>query len=735
MLPEGDEGKSLFQQKLEEEQNGIVQLNSILPAGSGSAGTPPKKKSQISAIALFTTTFLLFLFVVALLILSLSVNQQGSINPVLQFFGQNEDTVRSFLIKLVNVSFGFFSVALLISITIGLFLGFSHQSGQKRTAALLFAFVSMGLQFVTVLVWFGMYNYVVSLQAVASQANDDIFLIYQNEKFFAPLPESIESTFNAPIDLQFSAEDIIQYYEQHERVVDAIAWDLGTGTYSDDFSNPLVVRQRFRRAGQHSVRVQITLKSANRKTEEITKSFNFTISGGGLKANKTTGPVPLTVRFDASQIELPEIVKTYEWDFNGDFSPDNITKQPQTEYVFKDIGSHKVTVALVKDTGVENYSIVINTTEQEVGVLVAEITTVPAPTAADADELAVEVGTEIAFSATKSRAIKSSIEKYEWFLPDSEKPVLGENTAFTFDEAGSNSIRLVITDENGQTAEDYMVINVFIDAVPEAIIESDPAAAEGVISGIWPLMVEFDAAASTDANNDIVNYDWDVDGDGETDKSSSRITHEFTQPGSYPVTLSLTDSNGNTASAKVIVKVLEKQLLADIKTDTTNVFWPECEVSLLGSVRGCPESGCDIRSYTWNFGDSDRTEIRNANASVNYQYQQTGEFNVTFTAFPSKGNAVTAKQKIVCNPPTLSACFTSSRSQVNASSPKPISFSSACSRGDVERVEWDFADGRVSFDREVTHTFSEAGEYEVELKVFGSDNTFEKTTKTITVLP
>lgn len=52
----------------------------------------------------------------------------------------------------------------------------------------------------------------------------------------------------------------------------------------------------------------------------------------------------------------------------------------------------------------------------------------------------------------------------------------------------------------------------------------------------------FDASGSNDSDGEIVNYNWDF-GDGSTSTEKS-VTHQYSSPDNYPVTLTVTDNSG-----------------------------------------------------------------------------------------------------------------------------------------------------------------------------------------------
>jgi len=67
--------------------------------------------------------------------------------------------------------------------------------------------------------------------------------------------------------------------------------------------------------------------------------------------------------------------------------------------------------------------------------------------------------------------------------------------------------------------------------------------------------VTFDASESYDPDGEIIRYEWDFDGDGSIDAEGMIVKHTFTEPGSYPVTLTVVDNDGNSASLRKVVEV------------------------------------------------------------------------------------------------------------------------------------------------------------------------------------
>lgn len=88
--------------------------------------------------------------------------------------------------------------------------------------------------------------------------------------------------------------------------------------------------------------------------------------------------------------------------------------------------------------------------------------------------------------------------------------------------------------------------------VPVANLSATP------LSGDAPLLVNFDASGSYDADGSIVDFSWDYDGDGIYDAStgaSPYAQYEYTVPNDYLAKVRVTDDQGATATDTVTIAV------------------------------------------------------------------------------------------------------------------------------------------------------------------------------------
>jgi PKD repeat protein len=108
---------------------------------------------------------------------------------------------------------------------------------------------------------------------------------------------------------------------------------------------------------------------------------------------------------------------------------------------------------------------------------------------------------------------------------------------------------------------------------PTAVATATPT------TGTMPLRVTFSGLGSTDPDpGEVLTYAWDLDGDNLLDDSTqAQPTFTYENPGTYTVTLQVTDTRGATALATVAVTVADSGLrtlrftpIADARVESSN---------------------------------------------------------------------------------------------------------------------------------------------------------------------
>ena len=147
--------------------------------------------------------------------------------------------------------------------------------------------------------------------------------------------------------------------------------------------------------------------------------------------------------------------------------------------------------------------------------------------------------------ASASRDPDGSIQSYEWDWGDgSTTSTTDATTNHTYSDAGDYTIVLTVTDDTGKT-DTYS---------QEVTIENDPPTASFTTSS-FTRYAEVDASGSSAPDGTIVRYDWEW-GDGtQTLQGSVQEQHDYGQSGTFTITLTVTDDNGNTDSTRQSVTV------------------------------------------------------------------------------------------------------------------------------------------------------------------------------------
>jgi len=169
-------------------------------------------------------------------------------------------------------------------------------------------------------------------------------------------------------------------------------------------------------------------------------------------------------------------------------------------------------------------------------------------------------GQQVVFDASESYDPDGNIVYIEWLIDG--KTVPNEIAFHTFQNPGTYRITLTAIDDDGLRCEksfNYQVV-------------AQPPVANFTYSPENPTPnqnVTFNASSSYDPDGMIVSYQWDF-GDGTT-ASGVTVQHSYSQPGTYTVTLTVTDNHGLTASTSeqvTVTSIAPSSVLTRILPDT-----------------------------------------------------------------------------------------------------------------------------------------------------------------------
>ncbi len=149
--------------------------------------------------------------------------------------------------------------------------------------------------------------------------------------------------------------------------------------------------------------------------------------------------------------------------------------------------------------------------------------------------------------------------------------------------------------------------------------------------------VTVDAAASTDPDGTVTGYAWDF-GDGSTGTGVG-TSHRYAAPGTYTVTLTVTDDRGGSATTSrtaVVVNAAPTAAFGSSTQDLTASF----------DAAGSADADGTVTSYAWDFGDG----TSGTTSSPTHGYLVAGTYDVTLTVTDNDGATDT-----VTHPVTVAA--------------------------------------------------------------------------------
>ncbi|MBI3804305.1 MAG: PKD domain-containing protein, partial [Nitrospirae bacterium] len=164
---------------------------------------------------------------------------------------------------------------------------------------------------------------------------------------------------------------------------------------------------------------------------------------------------------------------------------------------------------------------------------------------------------------------------------------------------------------------------------PKAALTASPSTAD-------PLLFGFDGSKSSDAEGAIATYAWDF-GDNATD-SGSAASHRYSAPGSYTVSLTVSDAAGLSQTASVTISVTG-EVGAPVAQLSSTAADPSAS-ALQFAFDGSASVGGDgsLTHYEWDLGDQTVKE----GAQIEHQYTKSGDYQVKLKVTNDKNKTATA---------------------------------------------------------------------------------------------
>ena len=300
------------------------------------------------------------------------------------------------------------------------------------------------------------------------------------------------------------------------------SWDFGDGS---PVQTGVTATHTYAAGGSYTVTLTVTddLGAVSTTSQVVSTDNKAPI------AAFTATTAARTVTVDASTShDLDGTVTAYSWDF-GDGSPVQTGDTATATHAYAADGDYTVTLTVTDDLGANGMTTQLVGAHNALPVASFSATATP-------QHVAVDAGA--------SHDTDGTITAYSWDFGDGTAAVTGATAAHDYAAAGSYTVTLTVTDDLGATATSAQ--SVVVESINQL-----PTAAFAVSGG--ELVMGYNATGSSDPDGTIVGYAWTF-GDG-TSGSGATVSHSYTLPGTYQVTLTVTDNRGGTATKTTAVWV------------------------------------------------------------------------------------------------------------------------------------------------------------------------------------
>ncbi len=467
-------------------------------------------------------------------------------------------------------------------------------------------------------------------------------------------------------------------------------WDFGDGTTAPN-AGP-TPSHTYATAGDFTVTLKVTDDDGSMEICSTTVSVNaLPLCDAGPPQSGNVGD---TLTFDGSGSSDPDgTIVTFDWTF-GDGST-ALDAGPMPNHVYVTAGTFPVMLTVTDDDGA--------TATCATSAIVNAF-----PLCDAGSSQSGNVGDTLTFDGSGSSDPDGTIVKFDWTFGDGSTALdAGPMPSHAYATAGTFTVILSVTDDDGATK--LCATNAIVNAFP--LCNAGPPQAGNVGDTLT-----FDGSGSSDPDGTIVTFDW-IFGDGSTALDAGPMpSHAYASAGTFPVTLTVTDDDGATATCMTSATVNAFPLCDAGRPQSGNVG---DTLTFDGSGSSDPDG--TIVQFDWIFGDG--STALDAGPMPSHAYASAGIFPVTLTVTDDDGATATCMTSATVN--AFPLCDAGRPQSGNVGDTLTFDGSgSSDPDGMVAKFDWDFGDGAFMLNAGPmpSHVYTTAGTFIVTLRVRDDDN-------------
>lgn len=455
---------------------------------------------------------------------------------------------------------------------------------------------------------------------------------------------------------------------------------------------------------------ETTREPSDAESTEDTASLDLQAA---FTVDPAAGSAPLTVAFtNESQGDIFD----YEWDFDGDGIPDSFDEQPDP-FTYTEAGSYEASLIVYAFDGeldVATQMVEVTSGEAIVTVAPTESSSSSSNAYFEADPLSGAAPLTVNFfnySVGQNENIRivwdfdgdGTYDSGEW-----------DPAPYTYNQPGTYNVLLMLVHPDGTRETHEAVITVTEGTGDETEQGLNATFIPSPVRGEVPLTVEY----TNYSTGEVVSYQWDFDGDGNTDSTAKDpAPYTFSNPGTYQSRLTVTDQENQSATKSVTIIVdrpgtrVDELLFADFEMDPQSGTAP-MTVDFFNFSTG------DIVRYEWDF-NGDGGIDSNAESPPPYTYNTPGFYDARLTVVGAGGGQHSTTYTISVYDASQELYADFLVSPFSGEAPLDVEFINFA-YGDIVSYEWDIdGDGAIDSTDEVPapYTYTTPGVYTVSLTV------------------
>jgi PKD repeat protein len=293
----------------------------------------------------------------------------------------------------------------------------------------------------------------------------------------------------------------------------------------------------------------------------------------------------------------------------------------------------------------------------------------------------------------------------------------GKQMNCSFADSGTHDLSLKVTDRGGLSAYKNGTVTV-LDASPTSMFS---ASSVNIMEG---MSITFEDLSSSPAD-DLTEFVWDF-GDGTVESYPTRTdpSHRYVSNGTYSVKLTVVDEDGSNDSYEMTVQVDDGSPQADFDASTGSVM--ENGTVWFNSTSTSPSDSLALQQWKVD------GQVVGSGPSMSYQFLANGTYDINLTVVDSDGSLSHSNRTITVTDQAPLVEFDYTRAS-DAEGIVITFHDRSTSYDPIAKRFWDMGDGTVLSGTTVHHSYSQQGEYVVELSVLDSDGSNVSLSRTLSV--